>query len=238
MNIEASLNIPLHVLSQYSTNFLVNRTFQVIHEETSYLDLTNSKGYRYRISKEILDINKISYSSGSFELSTDLFKGFFEKQFQTEKELVMHRLEQVLAINPKMVFEANWILEDSMNPLRYIHFPLLISGKMSGMLYSLGDLLSFWKSSDDFHFINKSSGDELSLIQVAMGLSFTKIFVYNRTKNSIETSQHSITNYKPEFNPSKALYGFRSIQNYDLRELDLGYKLLEEFLEKASSDSI
>lgn len=90
---------------------------------------------------------------------------------------------------------------------------------MSGMLYSLGDLLEFWNSSDDFHFINKSSGDELSL-------------------NTIVTSQHSITNYEPEFNPSKALYGFQSIQNYDLRDLDLGYKLIEEFLEKASSDSI
>jgi hypothetical protein len=238
MNAEASINIPLHVLSQYSTNFLANRNFQVIHEDTYYLDLTNSKGYRYRISKEILDINKISYSSGHFELSKDLYKGFFEKQFHTEKTLIMHRLEQVLAINPKKVFEADWILEDTMNPLRYIHFPLLTSGKMSGMLYSLGDLLSFWNSSDDFHFINKSSGDELSLVQVAMGLSFTKIKVYNRTKNSIETSQDSIRNYEPEFNPSKALYGFRSIQNYDLRKLDLGYKLLEEFLEKTSFDSI
>jgi hypothetical protein len=238
LNTEESPNIPLYVLSQYSTNFLGNRTFHVIHEDTSYLDLTNSIGYRYRITKELLEINKISYTSGSFELTTDLIKGFFDKQIQTEKTLVMHRLEQVLAINPKKVFEADWILEDTMNPLRYIHFPLLTSGKMSGMLYSLGDLLEFWNSSDDFHFINKSSGDELSLIQVAMGLSFTKIIVYNRTKNTLVTSQHSITKYEPEFNPSKALYGFRSIQNCDLRELDLGYKLIEEFLEKASSDSI
>lgn len=219
MNTEESPNIPLYVISQYSTNFLANRSFHVIHEDTSYLDLTNSIGYRYRITKELLKINKISYTSGSFELTTDLIKGFFDKQIQTEKTLVMHRLEQVLAINPKKVFEAEWILEDTMNPLRYIHFPLLISGKMSGMLYSLGDLLEFWNSSDDFHFINKSSGDELSL-------------------NTIDTSQHSITNYEPEFNPSKALYGFRSIQNYDLRDLNLAYKLIEEFLEKASSDSI
>lgn len=219
MNTEESPNIPLYVISQYSTNFLANRSFHVIHEDTSYLDLTNSIGYRYRITKELLKINKISYTSGSFELTTDLIKGFFDKQIQTEKTLVMHRLEQVLAINPKMVFEADWILEDTMNPLRYIHFPLLTSGEMSGMLYSLGDLLEFWNSSDDFHFINKSSGDELSL-------------------NTIDTSQHSIKNYEPEFNPSKALYGFRSIQNYDLRDLDLAYKLIEEFLEKASSDSI
>jgi len=219
LNTEESPNIPLYVISQYSTNFLANRSFHVIHEDTSYLDLTNSIGYRYRITKELLEINKISYTSGSFELTTDLIKGFFDKQIQTEKTLVMHRLEQVLAINPKMVFEADWILEDTMNPLRYIHFPLLTSGKMSGMLYSLGDLLEFWNSSDDFHFINKSSGDELSL-------------------NTIDTSQHSIKNYEPEFNPSKALYGFRSIQNYDLRDLDLAYKLIEEFLEKASSDSI
>lgn len=219
MNTEESPNIPLYVLSQYSTNFLANRSFHVIHEDTSYLDLTNSIGYRYRITKELLEINKISYTSGSFELTTDLIKNFFDKQIQTEKTLVMHRLEQVLAINPKMVFEADWILEDTMNPLRYIHFPLLISGKMSGMLYSLGDLLEFWNSYDDFHFIYKSSGDELSL-------------------NTIDTSQHSITKYEPVFNSSKALYGFRSIQNYDLRDLDLAYKLIEEFLEKASSDSI
>jgi len=219
LNTEESSNIPLYVLSQYSTNFLANRSFHVIHEDTSYLDLTNSIGYRYRITKELLEINKISYTSGSFELTTDPIKGFFDKQIQTEKTLVMHRLEQVLAINPKKVFETDWILEDTMNPLRYIHFPLLISGKMSGMLYSLGDLLEFWNSSVDFYFINKSSGDELSL-------------------NTIDTSQHSITNYEPEFNPSKALYEFRSIQNYDLRDLDLGYKLIEEFLEKASSDSI
>lgn len=114
---------------------------------------------------------------------------------------------------------------------------MLVSGKMSGLKYSLGDLLKLWKSSTDLHFLNKETGDKLSLIQITMGLSFTKIQVFNRSKNLIETFNQPLKNFEPEFNPAKALGYFRDIHNFDLRELDLGYLLIEKFLEKVMHNS-
>lgn len=229
--------IQTEVLNQYSTNYPPIQKLQIIQEKEDYIRVENDYGYKFTLSKEILDINRIIYKSGTFELSSSLFKDFIEKQLIIDNKKALDQLNYILNNNPKLVFDANWILEDSLNYFEYIYFPMLksIMPWDNSNRYSLGSLLNTWKTSEELSFINHETGDELYIVNITRGLNSKEIVkVYNKSKNKIEEIDEKFIIFYPEFNPVNVYECFRNIRNNDLCKLDLGFILINEFLQNIS----
>lgn len=226
------------VLNRYSTNFLPIQKLQLNQENENYIIVKNEYGYKFTLCKEILDLNRIIYKSGTFDLSSSLFKDFIEKQLIIDKKNILDQLDNNINNNAKLVFDAKWIFEDSLNYFEYIHFPMLKSFMPwdNAHIYSLGSLLETWNNTKELTFTNNGTGDEVYLINIRRGLnSKVNLKVFNKSKNKIEEIDQTFSKIDPDFNPERVFECFRNIRNTNLEKLDLGFILIKEFLVNISA---